>query len=118
MAAAGAAAVAHAIWIGAVNDDAGIALAYARNFAHGEGLRLTPLSPRVEAYSDPLWVLWLSVGYLQRIDGARFAQWSGAICAGAAVVLTGLVPSRAQRRAPEMIDAVAPVILAFDTTYT
>lgn len=118
MLALGAAALAHAIWIGAVNDDAGIALAYARNFARGEGLRLTPLSPRVEAYSDPLWVLWLSVGYLLRIDGELFAQWSGAICAGAAVVLTGLLPSRAQRRAPRMIDAAAPVVLAFDTTYT
>lgn len=115
--AAAAGALWHALWVGSVTDDAGISLAYARSLASGSGLRLTALSPRVEAYSDPLWVLWLALGSALGLDGAAFAKWSGAICAAAAVALVGLIPSRAEGRAPRLVDAVAPVILAFDTTY-
>jgi hypothetical protein len=118
MAAAAAAAFAHALWIGVVTDDAGISIAYAQDLARGQGLRLTPLSPRVEAYSDPLWVLWLSIGDLLRLDGPRFAQWSGALCAALGAFLVGLVPSRAAGRAPRPLDAAGSWTLAFDTTYT
>ncbi len=114
---AAAAVFAHALWVSQVTDDAGISLAYARNLAHGDGLRLTPLSPRVEAFSDPLWVLWLALGYVLRFDGPRFAHVSGAACAAAAVFLLGLVPSRIERRPPRPIDAVGPWVLALDTTY-
>lgn len=114
---AAAVALAHALWVSQVTDDAGISLAYARDLAQGEGLRLTPLSPRVEAFSDPLWVLWLSLGYALRLDGARFAHLSGALLAAAAVFLLGLVPSRVEGRIPRPIDAVAPWVLALDTTY-
>jgi hypothetical protein len=117
VAAAAAGALWHALWVSTVNDDAGIALAYARNLASGEGLRLTALSPRVEAYSDPLWVLWLALGYAVHLGSAAFAKWSGALCAAAAVLLIGLVPSRAEGREPRPTDAVAPLVLAFDTTY-
>jgi hypothetical protein len=51
--AAAAVSLVHALWVGEVTDDAGVSLAYARTFAQGQGLRLTPLSPRVEAYSNP-----------------------------------------------------------------
>jgi hypothetical protein len=117
MAAAAAGALWHALWVSTVTDDAGIALAYARNLASGDGLRLSALSPRVEAYSDPLWVLWLALGYAVRLGGAAFAKWSGALCAAAAVLLIGLVPSRAEGREPRLADAVGPLLLAFDTTY-
>ncbi len=109
-----------AIWIGAVCDDAGISLAYARDAAAGAGLRLTPLSPRVEAYSNPLWTLWLALGFLTgaaRGDGAAFALWSGALCGGLATLVIGLVPSRLSGDAPAPIDALAPWLLALDTTY-
>jgi len=115
--AAAAATLWHSLWVGSVTDDAGIALAYARTFASGQGLRLGPLSPRVEGYSDPLWVLWLALGYALRIGGPRFAQISGAACGALAVLLTGLIPSRAEGRAPRPLDAVAPAVLACDTTY-
>ena len=115
--AAAAGALWHALWVGTVTDDAGISLAYARSLASGSGLRLTALSPRVEAYSDPLWVLWLALGYALGASGAVFAQWSGALCAAAAVVLVGLLPSRAEGRPLRLGDAAAPAILAFDTTY-
>ncbi|HET7786619.1 MAG TPA: hypothetical protein VFL36_11665 [Myxococcales bacterium] len=117
IAAAAAAALAHALWVSQVTDDAGISLAYARSLARGDGLRLTPLSPRVEAFSNPLWVMWLALGDWLRLDGPRFAQISGALCAAAAVFLVGLLPSRLGRRMPRPIDAVAPWVLALDTTY-
>jgi hypothetical protein len=114
---AAALSLAHALWIAAVNDDAGIALAYARSLATGEGLRLTPLSPRVEAYSDPLWVLWLSVGYVLKLDGPSFARVSGATFAAFATAVAGFVPSRGLGRALRPLDALAPWVLAVDTTY-
>ena len=115
--AAAAVALAHSLWVGAVTDDAGIALAYARTFASGEGLRLTALSPRVEAYSDPLWVLWLSLGYVLRVGGAQFAHVSGAAFGALAVLFAGWVPSRAEGREVRALDAIAPWVLALDTTY-
>jgi hypothetical protein len=114
IAAAAAFALWHALWVSSVNDDAGIALAYARNLASGQGLRLTPFSPRVEAYSDPLWVLWLALGYLLHVGGPRFAQISGALFAAGAVWCMGHVRSRELR----LYDAIAPWLLALDTTYT
>ncbi|MGZ6143999.1 MAG: hypothetical protein ACXWLM_11720 [Myxococcales bacterium] len=115
--AAAAVALAHALWVSSVTDDAGISLAYARTFAAGQGLRLTPLSPRVEGYSDPLWVLWLALGYALHLPGPAFARISGALCAAAAVLLVGLLPSRALGRPMQPFDAVAPSLLALDTTY-
>jgi len=114
---AGAVSLAHALWSGTVVDDAGIALAYARSLAYGQGLRLTPLSPRVEAYSDPLWVLWLAVPYMLHIDGPTFAHLSGALLGAAAVVVTGFVPSFAEARAPRLLDAAVPWVLSLDTTF-
>ncbi|MCA1826609.1 MAG: hypothetical protein LC689_06675 [Myxococcales bacterium] len=114
IAAAAAFALWHALWVSAVTDDAGIALAYAQNLASGQGLRLTPFSPRVEAYSDPLWVLWLALGYALHVGGPQFARISGALFAAGAVWLIGHVRSRK----PRMYDAVGPWLLALDTTYT
>jgi arabinofuranosyltransferase len=116
LAAAAATTLVHALWISQVTDDAGVSLAYARNVARGDGLRLTPFSPRVEAFSHPLWVVWLSLGSALKLDGPRFAHVSGA-CAAAAVFLVGLIPSRVERRAPGPLDAIAPWVLALDTTY-
>jgi hypothetical protein len=115
--AAAAVSFVHALWVGEVTDDAGISLAYARSFAQGQGLRLTPLSARVEAYSNPLWVLWLAVGYALRLDGPAFAHVSGAVFGSAAVAVIGLVPSRVARRELQPLDAATPWILAFDTTF-
>jgi hypothetical protein len=41
-------------------DDAGISLAYARNFAKGMGLVAQPGMPPVEGFSNPLWTLLLA----------------------------------------------------------
>ena len=39
-----------------VVDDAAISIAYGQSFFAGAGLRLTPVSPPVEGFSNPLWV--------------------------------------------------------------
>ncbi len=117
IATAAAATLAHALWVGTVTDDAGISLAYARTFAAGHGLRLTEWSPRVEGYSNPLWVLWLALGAVLRLPGPGFAHVSGAVFAAAAALLIGLAPSQLLSREPQPRDAIAPWLLAFDTTF-
>jgi arabinofuranosyltransferase len=42
-------------------DDAMISMRYARNFAHGYGLCYNPGGPKVEGFSNPLWVLVMAV---------------------------------------------------------
>lgn len=45
-------------------DDAMISMRYARNLAHGYGLVYNPGGPRVEGFSNPLWVLVMAVAHL------------------------------------------------------
>ncbi len=50
-------------------DDAAISFSYARNFAHGYGLgALYPGAPRVEGYSNFLWVVLLAAGTKVGLD--------------------------------------------------
>ena len=109
--------LAHGLWLGTVTDDGGIALAYARTFASGHGLRLTQWNGKVEAYSDPLWVLWLALGYLLRIGGPQFARISGCIFGALAVLLLGWVTPATEDRRLRPRDALAPLLLALDSTY-
>ena len=113
-------AFAHALSVSDVCDDAAISLAYARDLARGAGLRLTPFSARVEAYSDPLWVLWLFAGFalhLARETGARFAALTGCALGGASAFLLALVPSRAAGRSPTPLDVLPAALLALNTTF-
>jgi len=109
--------LAHGLWLGVVTDDGGIALAYGRTLASGHGLRLTEWSQKVEAFSDPLWVLWLALGYALHIGGPQFARISGVICGALAVLLLGWVTPAAEGRTLRPRDALAPLLLACDTTY-
>jgi hypothetical protein len=49
---------------GWIVDDAGISFAYARHLAEGHGLVSQPGMPRVEGYSNPLWVFLLALPLL------------------------------------------------------
>lgn len=42
-------------------DDAMISMRYARNLAHGAGLRWNPGEPPVEGFTNPLWVVFMAV---------------------------------------------------------
>jgi len=64
-----------------VVDDAGISISYALTFFRGFGLRLTPASQVVEAFSNPLWTALLGLSVLLRIDPLVFAKVLACACA-------------------------------------
>ena len=45
-------------------DDAMVSMRYAKNLAHGFGLVWNPGGERVEGYTNPLWVLYMSLFHL------------------------------------------------------
>jgi hypothetical protein len=74
-----------------VADDAAISLAYARNLAAGFGPVLYPGAPAVEGYSNPLWVLVLTVAsalHLDRGYGIPLLKILGLLCGFGALALT------------------------------
>jgi len=54
-------------------DDAMISMQYAKNFAQGLGLVWNAGGPRVEGYSNPLWVLIMAVFHLFPIPQAMMS---------------------------------------------
>jgi hypothetical protein len=73
-------------------DDAGISYAYAKHIADGLGPVATPGGPRVEGYSNPLWVFllipvhWLGVGIPVAAKALGAAAFALALLAGSATV--------------------------------
>ncbi len=64
-------------------DDAMISMRYARNLAHGLGLVWNPGGERVEGFTNPLWVLYMSFFHLFPIPPPKISlciQLSGAVC--------------------------------------
>jgi hypothetical protein len=64
-----------------VVDDAGISISYALTFLEGHGLRLTPASQIVEAFSNPLWMALLGVSVPLRIEPLAFTKTLACACA-------------------------------------
>lgn len=63
-------------------DDAMVSMRYARNFAHGYGLVWNPGGERVEGYTNPLWVLYMSIVHLLPIPPSKtslFVQITAAV---------------------------------------
>jgi len=73
-------------------DDAGISYAYAKHIADGLGPVATPGGPRVEGYSNPLWVFllvpvhWLGVGIPAAAKALGALAFALALLAGSASV--------------------------------
>ena len=68
-------------------DDAYISFCYALQLATGHGLRLgAGAPPRVEAYSNPLWVLLLAIGH---VAGLAIPTWSTILNVLLVAVLAG-----------------------------
>ena len=66
----------------ALFDDAMISMTYARNFAHGAGMVWNAGGPRVEGFSNPLWVVYMALFHLFSIPESKmslFIQISGLI---------------------------------------
>jgi len=69
-------------------DDAAISFSYARNFAQGLGLgALYPGAPRVEGYSNLLWVILLGGGTRLGLDTILVSKIFGLLFAMGCVVL-------------------------------
>jgi len=63
-------------------DDAMVSMRYAKNFAQGYGLVWNPGGDRIEGYTNPLWVLYMSLFHLLPIPASKislFIQISGAV---------------------------------------
>jgi arabinofuranosyltransferase len=63
-------------------DDAMISMRYAKNFANGYGLVWNPGGERIEGYTNPLWVLYMSVIHLLPISQSKtslFIQLTAAV---------------------------------------
>jgi hypothetical protein len=52
-------------------DDAMVSMRYARNFAEGHGLVWNPGGERVEGYTNPLWVLYMSLVHLLPVSYSK-----------------------------------------------
>jgi hypothetical protein len=66
-----------------LQDDAMIAMCYARNAAHGQGLVWTPGGERVEGYTNPLWLFYMAVLHVLPVPASKISllvQMSGAAC--------------------------------------
>ena len=66
----------------ALFDDAMISMQYARNFAEGRGLVWNAGGPRVEGFSNPLWVLFMAFFHLFGLPSQQVSlaiQMSGAV---------------------------------------
>jgi hypothetical protein len=65
-----------------LNDDAMISMRYANNLARGHGLVWNPGGERVEGYTNPLWVIYMSIFHLFPIPSSKISlaiQVTGAI---------------------------------------
>ena len=63
-------------------DDAMISMRYAKNLAYGSGLVWNPGGARVEGYTNPLWIVFMSLFHLFPIPASKislFIQASGAL---------------------------------------
>jgi hypothetical protein len=100
-----------------VVDDAAISIAYGHSFFAGAGLRLTPASPPVEGFSNPLWVFLLGLSGPLHIDALAFSRWLGIVLGALALLFVALAVPAATGRRLRPIDAVGPLLVAASPNY-
>jgi tetratricopeptide (TPR) repeat protein len=88
--------VLHAGYFGTyIFDDGAITLSYARNFAEGHGLVLTPGGERVEGYSNWLWVMILAACYklgMGPLGPVFILKFPALLCGAATLILLFFLP--------------------------
>ena len=85
------------VWFFTLRDDAMISMRYARNLAEGYGLVWNPGGPRVEGYTNFLWVLWMALLHLLQIAESKISLvvgLSGAVLLLANTYVTWLIARR------------------------
>jgi hypothetical protein len=104
------------VWLWNV-DDAAIGFAYARNLADGEGLVAQPGGERVEGYSDPLWVLLLSLWEVVGIDGFVSSKIMGLLFGVATVSLVWAIARWSRPDRDEVVPLLAACALAANAQF-
>ncbi len=100
-----------------VVDDAAISIAYGHSFFAGAGLRLTPASPPVEGFSNPLWVFLLGLSGPLHLEALGFSRWLGILLGALAPVLVALAVPASSGRRLRLVDAVGPLLVAASPNY-
>jgi hypothetical protein len=103
--------LAHVVYLNCVAEDAFIALRFASNLAHGQGLVWNPGAPPVEGYTDFLWVVILSAAIAAGLPAVGFAQ-AASIAAGLATLVLTYRVGRRLMDWPVPVALVPPGLLA------
>jgi hypothetical protein len=90
-------------------DDAMISMRYARNLAHGAGLRWNVGAPPVEGYSNLLWTLWMDLLQLLPIPQRSVSLWVSVTSAALLVLNLWLVRALVVRAGGRTASAVLAV---------
>ncbi len=98
-------------------DDAGISLAYGHTFFSGQGLRLTPFSPPVEGFSNPVWTLLLGLSLPLRLEPEPYAHVLGILFGVLALPAFSLWGPAAEGRRVRLEDTFGPIVAALNPTY-
>lgn len=96
-------------------EDSAISFAYARNLAEGWGLVRFPGDERVEAYSNPLWVLMLSAWHVVGVDAFRSSKGMALALAAVTVPAVWAIARRAGFGAAAAV--LAALLLATDAQF-
>src|SRR5438128_927650 len=93
-------------------DDAAISLSYAQTLYSGRGLRLTPASQVVEAFSNPLWTFLIGLAYPLRADPIAFTQALGVAFAALSIPTFAAWGPAASGGPLRIEDALGPALAA------
>ncbi|MFQ5416688.1 MAG: hypothetical protein ACE5FL_06525, partial [Myxococcota bacterium] len=100
-----------------VVDDAGISFSYARSLAEGHGLVAQPGAERVEGYSNPLWVVLLSLWELAGVGGFVASKVMGVVFGMACIPLVWRIARWSRPDRDEMVPLLAAYALALNAIF-
>ena len=98
-------------------EDAGISIAYARNFVAGEGWVTYAGGERVEGFSNPLWTWLIALFLVFGISGWTSVKVMGAVLGAACLPLSYLLTRACLEDEDSHIPMVPPVLLAASATF-
>ncbi|MCP4805066.1 MAG: hypothetical protein GY884_06930 [Proteobacteria bacterium] len=98
-------------------EDAGISIAYARNFVAGEGWVTYAGGERVEGFSNPLWTWLIGLWMLVGVSGWTSVKIMGAVFGAMCLPLSYLLARECRPDADDHVPMLPPVFLAASTTF-
>lgn len=98
-------------------EDAGISIAYARNFVEGEGWVTYAGGERVEGFSNPLWTWLIALWMLVGISGWTSVKVMGAVLGAACLPLSYLLARACVPDRESHIPLLPPMLLAASSTF-